>query len=153
MVAMKYKAVFTPDEGGAWNVTIPAVPGCHTWGRSLSEARRNIREALEVSLDDENRTKIAAKAEIEEEHRLPKALAVAIREARALAEKTTALRAKLRAMQVMAAAEMTRTNRLSLRDAGELLDVSQEGVRKLLAAAPPVKKAAPARRRSQTRSA
>jgi predicted RNase H-like HicB family nuclease len=37
--------VFEPD-GGAWHVHVPAVPGCRSHGRSLSEARRNIREAL-----------------------------------------------------------------------------------------------------------
>lgn len=44
-VAAPLKVVFEPD-GGAWHVHVPAVPGCRSHGRSLSEARRNLREAL-----------------------------------------------------------------------------------------------------------
>ena len=44
-VAAPMKVVFEPD-GGAWHVYVPAVQGCRSHGRSLSEARRNIREVL-----------------------------------------------------------------------------------------------------------
>lgn len=39
-----------PDEGGfhAW---VPALPGCHTWGRTKEEALRHIREAAELYLE------------------------------------------------------------------------------------------------------
>ena len=44
-VAAPLKVVFELD-GGAWHVYVPAVPGCRSQGRSLSEARCNLREAL-----------------------------------------------------------------------------------------------------------
>jgi predicted RNase H-like HicB family nuclease len=44
-LAAPLKVVFEPD-GGAWHVHVPAVQGCRSHGRSLSEARRSIREAL-----------------------------------------------------------------------------------------------------------
>jgi len=56
------KVVFEPD-GGAWHVYVPAVRGCRSHGRSLSEARRNIREALAL-FDRES-------AELFEDVRLP----------------------------------------------------------------------------------
>jgi predicted RNase H-like HicB family nuclease len=36
---------FERDERG-WLARVPDVQGCHTWGRTIREARANIREAL-----------------------------------------------------------------------------------------------------------
>lgn len=33
--------------------TVPQIPGCHTQGRDKAEAMRNIREAIELCLEDE----------------------------------------------------------------------------------------------------
>ncbi len=41
-----YRVVYELDESGQWIATVPRVKGCHTYGRSLSEARARIREAL-----------------------------------------------------------------------------------------------------------
>ena len=35
-----------------WEAEIPDVPGCHTYGETLLQARQNLREALACSLDD-----------------------------------------------------------------------------------------------------
>lgn len=118
--------------GPAWIVEIPSVQGCHTYGRSLAEARRNAREALAVSLDDEDRDAIAEAAVFDEEIRIPARLRAAVRRygrERALAE---AAAAKHR--EKSASAARTLTEALSLRDAGELLGVSPEAVRKVLKA-------------------
>ncbi len=49
-----HKAVFRYDRSdAAWLVEFPSLPGCHTYGRSLDEARANAREALQVWLDDD----------------------------------------------------------------------------------------------------
>lgn len=47
-----FTAVFVPEEGqrDVWNVVVPALPGCLSFGESLTEARYNIREALELYL-------------------------------------------------------------------------------------------------------
>ena len=34
-----YRVVYELDESGHWIATVPAIRGCHTYGRSLSEAR------------------------------------------------------------------------------------------------------------------
>jgi predicted RNase H-like HicB family nuclease len=109
-VARRYQVVLTP-EGTDWNVTVPAVKGCHTWGRSLSEARRRVREALAcalIELPEAEADRVAREAELVERIQLP------VRTKKAL----YACRAK--------------RERLTLRDAGELLGLSQERVRKLL---------------------
>ncbi len=52
MKVYKFTAVFEPDEEqkGVYNVFIPALPGCLSFGDSLTEARYNIREAIELYL-------------------------------------------------------------------------------------------------------
>lgn len=126
-MAHRYKVIFEPEpDGSAWNVRIPAVKSCFTWGRSLAEARRSIREALAVCLDDDDRDAIAASAVFDEVYRLPPKVRAAVR-------KFTAARAKAEALKRSSAdAARTLTETLSLRDAGELLGMSAEGVRKVL---------------------
>lgn len=50
---MKYTIVLTRDEDQPriYNVSVPALPGCFTWGRGKREAYRNAREAIEVYLE------------------------------------------------------------------------------------------------------
>jgi predicted RNase H-like HicB family nuclease len=127
---LKLSVVFEPDEGG-WHVHVPSLQGCRTWGRSLTEARRNIREAIslqEEAFDDADA--VARDALLEEDIQLPA-------DARALLEKAEAAKAqaeaeatKAKAFSVAAARRLAAFT--SLRDAGELLHLSQEGVRKLV---------------------
>jgi len=56
------------DESGAWIARIPSVKGCHTYGRSLSQARQRIREALWAAKDDKA---MAYSVELVEDIRLP----------------------------------------------------------------------------------
>lgn len=131
---MKFAVVYEPDEGG-WHAHIPEVQGCRTWGRTLKAARRNLREALSVSLDtlpaaEADRT--AEEAEFVEDIRLPgdaKALLARYETARHDADERAA-----RAQEALhdAAVALTKTVGLSLRDAGELVGLSQERVRQVL---------------------
>jgi predicted RNase H-like HicB family nuclease len=120
------------EKGPAWIVTVPSVQGCHTYGRSLAEARRNAREALAVCLDDDDRDAIAEAAVFEEDIRLPRGTTAALRRWRQARAKTEQTIAKARAAEAAAARDVTAA--LSLRDAGELLGMSPEGVRKVLKA-------------------
>lgn len=49
----KFTAIFNPERGerDVFNVSVPALPGCLTFGKSLEEARYNIREAIELYLE------------------------------------------------------------------------------------------------------
>ena len=39
------------DEDGAWVVSCPAIPGCHSQGTTRAEALANIREAIALCLE------------------------------------------------------------------------------------------------------
>ena len=62
----RYTVRYERDEGGWWVATVVRFRGCHTQGRSLDEARRRIREALTLYIDD------ADSVELRDEIKLPK---------------------------------------------------------------------------------
>jgi predicted RNase H-like HicB family nuclease len=114
-----YRVVYEIDESGHWIAAVPAVRGCHTYGRSLSEARSRIREALSLFVAH------AATAKLVDDVRLPapmKRLVLQYRNARARAERN----------QKKAEAAVRRlATRLSRRDAADLLKISHQRVQQL----------------------
>ena len=46
MKNITYRIIVEPDEKGTYHAYVPALRGCHTWGESIDEARKNIREAM-----------------------------------------------------------------------------------------------------------
>ena len=46
-----YAVVFTPAEEGGYTATVPALPGCISEGDSFEEAKKNIKEAIELYLE------------------------------------------------------------------------------------------------------
>ena len=47
---MEYTVVLTPEHG-VYNVIVPALPGCFTWGADREEALANAREAIGLYLE------------------------------------------------------------------------------------------------------
>lgn len=50
MKTYTYRVIIEPDERDTFHAFVPALAGCHTWGDSFEEARRNIRDAIDVYL-------------------------------------------------------------------------------------------------------
>ena len=51
----RYTVVLTPEpDGSAYNVTVPALPGCFTWGVTVEEALAMAKDAIAVYLADED---------------------------------------------------------------------------------------------------
>ncbi len=49
---MKFKVVIQQDEDGRFNASCPELKGCHSFGSTVEEALTNIREAIELYLED-----------------------------------------------------------------------------------------------------
>ena len=77
----RYTAIFERDESGSWLARIPSIRGCHTYGRTLEQARTRLREALGLWVDRPEH------AVIEEAIRLPADLRTAIQRSRRTRER------------------------------------------------------------------
>ena len=124
----RYRVVIGRDESGAWIARVPSIRGCHSHGRTLDQARRRLREALDLWVDD------AATAELIERIHLPLGARTAIN--RSHAARRHAKRERDRAQLATKAAAETLVEEigLGLRDAGELLEISHQRVQQLVKA-------------------
>lgn len=53
MVTHDFKVFLESDaEYGGYDVVCPSLPGCYSQGKTVSEALANIREAIELCLED-----------------------------------------------------------------------------------------------------
>lgn len=120
----RMRVVFERDASGAWIVSVPRVHGCHSYGRTLEQARMRIREALRLFDVDH--------VELAEDIRLPATLLDTVRRARRARERSEAQRAAAQAELRAATSALTRAG-LSRRDAGSLLGLSRQRVHQLRA--------------------
>lgn len=51
---MHLKVVMTKGEDGWYVVTVPSLPGCISQGRTLKEAKHNIKEAIALYLEPDD---------------------------------------------------------------------------------------------------
>lgn len=49
---VEYQAVFQEEKDGGFSVWVPDLPGCASQGETLEEALENIKEAIELYLED-----------------------------------------------------------------------------------------------------
>ena len=52
MAALDFKVFLEPDEDGGYVVVCPSLSGCYSQGNTVEEALANIREAIELCLED-----------------------------------------------------------------------------------------------------
>jgi predicted RNase H-like HicB family nuclease len=123
---MRYRVVLERDESGAWIAWVPSVRGCHSYGRTLEQARTRIREALALWVDD------ARDAELRFEIRLPGRAQDQIRRARAARDRSARAQRTSSAAVRRAALVLTDRLGLSLRDTADLLGLSHQRVQQLL---------------------
>lgn len=123
-----YVVRYELDKTGWWLATVPAVPGCHTQGRTLEQAERRIREALALFVPDG----IAKIATLTADVQLPSAARRALDTA--AASRIAAESASRESQRAVRAAATALTHEgLSLRDIGQLLGVSRQRAQQLLA--------------------
>ena len=81
------EVTYARDEGGWWIARVRGVPGVHSNGRTIAEARRRVREALALAVGDT----AAEKADLVDNVQLPASLRSRItgyRRVRAAEQKT-----------------------------------------------------------------
>jgi predicted RNase H-like HicB family nuclease len=127
---MKYRVEITRDRTGHWLAEVPAVPGCHTHGRSLREVERRIREALGLWVED------SEEAEFELDVRLPSKLSLKLSALRSVREKADELQRQTSREASSVVIMLARGLGLSVRDTADLIGLSHQRVQQLIAGTP-----------------
>jgi len=52
MRTLDFKVLLEPDEDGGYVVVCPSLTGCYSQGETVEEALANIREAIELCLEE-----------------------------------------------------------------------------------------------------
>lgn len=122
-----YHVAYERDESGRWMASVREVRLCHTQGRTVDEARRRIREAMKLFVND------ARTAKVVDEVKLPVTVAKAIRKYTKL-RKRAAQEDRLASLAARRAVRLLRGGKLkmSARDAARLLGVSHQRVHQLV---------------------
>lgn len=128
-MAKRYTVTYERDhEANVWVAVIDRAQGvsCVTQGRSIGEARKRIREALALYLDDDA---VAEAAELVDDVKLPARAKSAV--AKALKAREAAERAQELALEASAAsARELAAAGVSTRDAAEMLGLSHQAMHK-----------------------
>lgn len=51
MQKRKYVVVIEKDEDGVYIGSVPTLPGCHSYGETLDELMKNMKEAIELYVE------------------------------------------------------------------------------------------------------
>lgn len=121
-----YIVIYERDQSGWWVATVKGVPGCHTQGRSIEQARARIREALEVAVEDLSGFKL------KEQMKLPSKVKEVLAKRESAQRKLAEDEAKAQELTRRAVKTLVRDLDLSVRDAGDLLGLSHQRVQQLV---------------------
>jgi predicted RNase H-like HicB family nuclease len=121
-----YSVKISRDETGAWTASVPSVPGCHTYGRSLRAAKRRIREALSLWVDDADKAELRFRLDLPPSirHEIDQLIEARRRADAAARHAAVASRRTVR--------RLLERSGLSTRDAAELVGLSHQRVQQLL---------------------
>ena len=45
-----FRVIIEPDEKNTFHGYVPSLPGCHTWGKTIEETKKNLKDAIHVYL-------------------------------------------------------------------------------------------------------
>ena len=119
-----YTAVYRQDDQGNWLVHLDEEPRCHTYGRTLAAARKNIAEAASVWFDVDEAPALVERIE------LPKDVEDAVAAVTRKRQQADQLAAELKSELPAVAARLA--DRLSMRDAAAILKLSHQRIAQLV---------------------
>lgn len=120
-----YTVEFEKDEDGWWVATVPSLPGCHTQGRTIAQARTRIIEAM--ALHD-----VGKPVTLKEEIRIgSEAVQKAIAEVAAARAKAAEAAEASAVMTKHLIARLAKAG-VSRRDIGDMLGISFQRVQQLV---------------------
>jgi len=61
-----FTVIYERDEAGWWVAEVPDVPGCHTQGHTVEEARERLLDALSLYVDDPDQILLREEARLPE---------------------------------------------------------------------------------------
>ncbi len=123
-----YTVQYERDETGWWVAQVKEAPAAITQGRTIAEARRRIREALALALDDDAAAK---RAKLIDDVKLPADARRALEEARAARARLATESKKAQKSTAKAVRALLESMHLSVRDAGDLIGISPQRVHQL----------------------
>jgi len=123
-----YRVTYERDESGWWIARLHGVAGVHSNGRTIADARRRVREALALALDDD---RAAAGARLIDRVVLPAAARRTLERATAARKRAEAQTSDARRRTAAAVHELRRKLGLSMRDVADLLGISHQRVQQL----------------------
>jgi len=68
---LEYTAVFQEEYEGGYSVWVPSLPGCASQGETLEEAISNIKEAVELYLEEDGNCHDAADKDYKKQFVIP----------------------------------------------------------------------------------
>jgi predicted RNase H-like HicB family nuclease len=116
-------------ESGWWVAQVKEAPSAITQGRTIPEARRRIREALSLVLNDSH---IAETANLVDEVRLPADAMRALSRVRAARHRMEIESKRAQTSTKVAVRKLSGRLGLSVRDTGELVGISYQRVHQLM---------------------
>ncbi len=123
----QYTVTYERDEDGWWVATVQGVPGVHTQGRTIGDARHRVREALALAIGDQP----AKTAELRDDVRLPPDVQKKVLASKAAKERVRIETEKARKLCAEAVRLLTKTLQLSVRDVRNLLGLSHQRVHQI----------------------
>lgn len=49
-MAYTFRVIIEPDEKNTFHGYAPSLPGCHTWGNSITETKKHLKDAIKTYL-------------------------------------------------------------------------------------------------------